>query len=355
MSPSHVVVDGSNIATEGRSTPSLQQLDDAIRQFQAEFPDTEVIVVVDATFGHRIEPGERAIFDEAVAHGELVSPPAGAIGRGDAFVLRVAERVGAQVLSNDSFQEFHAEHPWLFEEGRLMGGKPVPGVGWIFTPRLPVRGPRSRAATSTGSARGGRHRKDDEPEPKPERSRGTSKVAAEAIALATAEGKGSRALKATKEPAKAAKPSKTAKAAKPSNTTKPAKTTKAAEAAKPAKTTKAAKPAKSAKATKTTKAAKTAKTAKTASAAKTTGSVKGARAAKEPPVAGTGDAVAKRSSRRGRRGRGTAEPAVRAAIEAATEEALGAPAADPLAAPPGGAGVVGRPAPRSPRQPSTTR
>ena len=120
MSPSHVVVDGSNIATEGRSTPSLQQLDDAIRQFQAESPDTEVIVVVDATFGHRIDPAERAVFDEAVAHGELVSPPAGAIGRGDAFVLRVAERVGAQVLSNDSFQEFHAEHPWLFEDGRLM-------------------------------------------------------------------------------------------------------------------------------------------------------------------------------------------------------------------------------------------
>src|SRR5580700_7887316 len=156
MSPSHVVVDGSNIATEGRSTPSLQQLDDAIREFQAEFPDTEVIVVVDATFGHRIDAKERAIFDEAVAHGELVSPPAGAIGRGDAFVLRVAERVGAQVLSNDSFQEFHAEHPWLFDEGRLIGGKPVPGVGWIFTPRSPVRGVRSRTAMAAGSGKAGK-------------------------------------------------------------------------------------------------------------------------------------------------------------------------------------------------------
>src|SRR3984957_3223758 len=125
MSPPHVVVDGSNIATGGRSTPSLKQLDEAIRQFQEEYPGTEVIVVVDATFGHRIDPSERSIFDEAVAHGGLWSPPAGAIGRGDAFVLRVAERVGAQVLSNDSFQEFHAEHPWLFDEGRLIGGKPV--------------------------------------------------------------------------------------------------------------------------------------------------------------------------------------------------------------------------------------
>ena len=154
MPPAYAVVDGSNIATEGRSVPSLAQLDDAVQQYQAEHPGVEVIVVVDATFGHRIDPAERQAFDEAVAHNELVSPPAGAIGRGDAFVLRVAERTGAQVLSNDSFQEFHAEHPWLFDEGRLIGGKPVPGVGWIFTARTPVRGPRSRAVTNGTSSRG---------------------------------------------------------------------------------------------------------------------------------------------------------------------------------------------------------
>ncbi len=139
-----VVVDGSNLATEGRTTPSLAQLDDAVRSFAAEQPDAEIIVVVDASFGHRIDPSERETFAQAELHGELVSPPAGAIGRGDAFLLRIAERTGATVLSNDSFQEFHQEHPWLFEDGRLVGGKPVPGVGWIFTPRLPVRATRGR-------------------------------------------------------------------------------------------------------------------------------------------------------------------------------------------------------------------
>ncbi len=69
------------------------------------------------------------------------------------FVLRIAERTGAIVLSNDSFQEFHGEHPWLFDDGRLIGGKPVPGVGWIFTPRLPIRGPKSRAATADKRAK----------------------------------------------------------------------------------------------------------------------------------------------------------------------------------------------------------
>ncbi len=143
----HVVVDGSNLATEGRTLPSLKQLIEGVLDFRGENPDAEVVVVVDATFGHRIDDAERPLFEDAIVHQEIVSPPAGAIGRGDAFVLRIAEKVGATVLSNDSFQEFHAQHEWLFEPGRLIGGKPVPGIGWIFTPRTPVRGPRSREAT----------------------------------------------------------------------------------------------------------------------------------------------------------------------------------------------------------------
>jgi len=146
MARRQVVVDGSNIATEGSSLPSLAQLDEAVRAYQGEHPDDKVIVVVDATFGHRIDQSERRAFEEAEAAGELVSPPAGAIGRGDRFLLQIADRTGATVLSNDSFQEFHGEYGWLFDEGRLIGGKPVQGVGWIFTPRTPVRGPKSRVA-----------------------------------------------------------------------------------------------------------------------------------------------------------------------------------------------------------------
>jgi hypothetical protein len=144
MPARHVVVDGSNIATEGSSLPSLKRLDEAVREFLVENPDDVVTVVVDATFGHRIPPEERPIYEEAEDDGDIVSPPAGAIGRGDAFLLRIADKIGAVVLSNDSFQEFHGEYEWLFDKDRLIGGKPVPGVGWIFTPRNPVRGPRSR-------------------------------------------------------------------------------------------------------------------------------------------------------------------------------------------------------------------
>ena len=151
--PHHVVVDGSNIATEGRTHPSLQQLNDAVMAYLAEHPKVLVTVVVDATFGHRIDPKEVAEFDAAVANNELVAPPAGAIGRGDAFVLSIANKARATILSNDSFQEFHGQYAWLFDEGRLVGGKPVPHVGWVFVDRLPVRGPTSRKAMSEAKRR----------------------------------------------------------------------------------------------------------------------------------------------------------------------------------------------------------
>ena len=87
--------------------------------------------------------GVRGFVDE----GSLITPPAGTVGRGDAFILEIADRAGAVVVSNDSFQEFHGDYQWLFDDGRLIGGKPVPHVGWVFVERVPVRGPVSRKAT----------------------------------------------------------------------------------------------------------------------------------------------------------------------------------------------------------------
>ncbi len=144
MADTHVVVDGSNIATEGRKTPSLSQLREAVDQFVAERPDGLVTVIVDATFPNRIASSERDEFERLIDDGEIITPPAGVVGRGDAFILEVADRAGAKVISNDSFQEFHGEHGWLFESGRLIGGKPIPGLGWVFVERSPVRGPTSR-------------------------------------------------------------------------------------------------------------------------------------------------------------------------------------------------------------------
>src|SRR6188768_496600 len=148
MTVKHVVVDGSNLATEGRTLPSLKQLDDAVRAYLDEYKPATVTVIVDATFPKRVDESELSTFEAALEAGELIVPPAGVIGRGDAFLLQVADRADAVVLSNDSFQEFHGQYGWLFDQGRLVGGKPVPHVGWVFMDRSPVRGPTSRRAIS---------------------------------------------------------------------------------------------------------------------------------------------------------------------------------------------------------------
>jgi hypothetical protein len=292
-----VVVDGSNIATEGRIAPSLAQLDDAIRTFLEEYPGFttgDVTVIVDATFGHRIDPSEQAAYEQALEHGEMLTPPAGAIGRGDGFILRIAEKSDAIVLSNDSFQEFHAERPWLFEPGRLMGGKPVPGVGWVFTPRTPVRGPRSRSVTARSkrevlSEEGVADEADVVALPTPmagesgtarktrtgRAAKAGTSVAAKS-ALKTANPRGSSGLRseaATSKQATGTRPSAGSKATKVEKAPKSAKATKSAKAAKATKSTRATKATKASTSTKATKAkaAPTSKATKTSSTKKVQG------------------------------------------------------------------------------------
>ncbi|MGH8995013.1 MAG: NYN domain-containing protein [Acidimicrobiales bacterium] len=295
MAPKHhVVVDGSNLATEGRTAPSLAQLDEAVRAYLAEDPGADIVVVVDASFSHRIEASERAHLEAAELHGELVAPPAGAIGRGDAFVLRIAERTGATVLSNDSFQEFHEEHPWLFDDGRLIGGKPVPGVGWIFTPRRPVRGPKSRKA-----ARGSEGIEDESlsaPRKAAEVAKALKRTAratakkAKASSTKAVEKKGKapsvKAAKATKKAVKAAEPAKAKKRGAKKKEGREGDGAKGPQRkpalkADSARVAKAAPPKHAPERTSTTKAVKGAKAA-TKVAAKSSKGAKKARAAKGP-------------------------------------------------------------------------
>ena len=98
--------------------PSLKQLNEAVHGVhrraprRARSPSSSTRRSVTAS-----TRSEVAEFDDAVANNELVAPPAGAIGRGDAFVLSIANKVEATILSNDSFQEFHGDLPVAVRRG----------------------------------------------------------------------------------------------------------------------------------------------------------------------------------------------------------------------------------------------
>ena len=141
-----LVVDGSNVACEGRAVrsgsdkPSLAQLLEAVEALRSTYPHAFVYVVVDANFRHRLDEAELPAFERALVDKLLTVTPAGTEGRGDALVCAAAEKLGATVVSNDSYKELQGRHPWLFD-GRVLGAIRFGGV-WIFEPRTPVRAKR---------------------------------------------------------------------------------------------------------------------------------------------------------------------------------------------------------------------
>ena len=129
-----------------------------------------ITVVVDATFGHRIDKKE--VRPSSTRRSPTTNSSRRRPGRSGAATrscCRSPTRRGASILSNDSFQEFHGDYEWLFDEGRLIGGKPVPHVGWVFVeplagaragePEGRSRAPSCAAEPKRGRSEGGRRQR----------------------------------------------------------------------------------------------------------------------------------------------------------------------------------------------------
>ena len=87
------MVDGSNLATEGRTLPSLQQLDEAVRAYSEEDPNSHITVVVDASFEHRVDESERETLREAMGRGLT---PSSFDFDGDILILRLERNKEAE-------------------------------------------------------------------------------------------------------------------------------------------------------------------------------------------------------------------------------------------------------------------
>ncbi|MFI8182458.1 Hsp70 family protein [Actinacidiphila glaucinigra] len=146
--PRTMVIDGSNLAWIGRSPsrpgtyeeddrPSFSQLEAAREALRRKYPDAEIHTVVDASFRHRVAVDERDGVTAALSKGDIIQPPAGTEGKGDALVAAIAEEYGGVVVTNDNFAELQGRYPWLREKGRVLGATHTKGM-WIFTPRTCV-------------------------------------------------------------------------------------------------------------------------------------------------------------------------------------------------------------------------
>ncbi|MFD0167778.1 Hsp70 family protein [Streptomyces decoyicus] len=153
-SPQVLVVDGSNLAWIGHSPrrpgvyesedrPDFAQLMAARSALASRYSGAQIHVVVDASLRHRVAAEERAAVEAALSKGEVIQPPAGTEGKGDALVAAIADDTGAMVVTNDNYVELQVRYPWLREKGRVLGATLTHGI-WIFAPRTCVA-PRQRA------------------------------------------------------------------------------------------------------------------------------------------------------------------------------------------------------------------
>lgn len=131
------VVDGSNLAYNGRGRASLARLYSALEELREQHPGAQTIVIVDANFRHVVADEEKVEVDREVTNGALHRVPARTVGGADVYLLEIARRKNGTVVSNDGFREHTDHHSWLSAEGRLLGAEEIAGV-WVFKERRPA-------------------------------------------------------------------------------------------------------------------------------------------------------------------------------------------------------------------------
>ena len=110
-----IVVDGSNVAYEERSPegkPRVANLTLAMQELRKQYD--QVIVIVDAALHHQIDRPEE--LEDLLQREQITQAPAETAA--DYFVLETADELGADVLSNDTFRQYHSHWPWI-EDRRI--------------------------------------------------------------------------------------------------------------------------------------------------------------------------------------------------------------------------------------------
>lgn len=110
MAKRQVVVDGANVAYEERSksgTPRLANLVGLRKDLEDR--GFAVIMIVDASLYHEIDDPDQ--LDALIDNGTIHQAPAGT--EADYFVLKIADENNALVVSNDRFQQYQDEYPWI--------------------------------------------------------------------------------------------------------------------------------------------------------------------------------------------------------------------------------------------------
>jgi hypothetical protein len=107
-----IIVDGSNIAYEGvpeGQKPKVSNLLAIRAALEKKHYDP---IIIDATLRHDVDNPDE--LEHLIDDQEIRQAPAET--EADYFVLATAERLHAQVISNDQFESYRDQFPWIGEQ-----------------------------------------------------------------------------------------------------------------------------------------------------------------------------------------------------------------------------------------------
>lgn len=112
MATKKAVVDGSNVAYEETTGDGKPRVANIVGMRQALMRlGYSPTIIVDATLRHEID--DPVQLEGLMENGTIHQAPANTDA--DYFVIETAEREGGVVVSNDMFERYREENPWLDE------------------------------------------------------------------------------------------------------------------------------------------------------------------------------------------------------------------------------------------------
>ncbi len=124
-----VVVDASNVAHYVKNQNAQPQMANILAAVKAlEESEDEFVIIADASLRHEID--DKLKYEQLLESDNVEEVPAG--NDADHFILEIASREKAKILSNDKFRDYAAEFrnissmriPFVIENGRLTFGRP---------------------------------------------------------------------------------------------------------------------------------------------------------------------------------------------------------------------------------------
>lgn len=135
MSTSSLIVDGANVAYAELSRGGDPKVSNLVAMRDVLLQEGyELIVILDASLRHDVDDPEQleTLLDDYGCR----QAPAGTDA--DYFILETADRLQAWVVSNDEFEDWLNDYPWI--EERRVPFMIIHGQVELYPPALPAKG-----------------------------------------------------------------------------------------------------------------------------------------------------------------------------------------------------------------------